>query len=184
MKVTDLQPNCKIKNKLWYELIIDKIIWDEIYTSWWNMLLTKFDRLRRTKQQVTDQMDKLGRVLLDGKIRITRKELQELVNRRIWWYEIKEFQTDTVRDDKDIIDKVLKTWDIVYTVDWHKFNFEWYIDNQTLLSVTIDWNKVNVIVTDDLLKHYTFSTKVNLISLNDVAEKLYGLPSDMILFTD
>jgi len=184
MKVSDLQPNCKIKNKLWYELIIDKVIEDEIYTSWWNMLLTKFDRLRRTTKQVEQQIKTLWRVLLDGKIRITRKELQDLVYKRIGQYEIKEFRKEKVRDDKEITDKQLKEWDIVYTVDWHQFKFVWYVDWQTLLSVSVDTNVINVIVTDDLLKHYTFNIKSNLISIDDVANKLYWMKADMILFTD
>jgi len=93
MQVKDLTPKCKIKNKLGYELIIDKIIDNEIYTSWWNMTLQKFDRLRWTTEQVAEQIENLWWILLDWKIRMTRKEIQEMVLKRIGNYQISDFIT-------------------------------------------------------------------------------------------
>ena len=183
MQIKDLQPKCKIKNKLWYELIIDKIIDNEIYTSWWNMNLTKFDRLRWTKDQVQKQIETLWWVSLDGKIRITKAELMALVQQRIWDYQIKEFQSPSDRDDKEIIDKQLKAWDIVY-VEWVAFSFVWYADNNTVLSLSTEWQTINIIVEDENLKHYSFKANSKAISLADAIKRIYNEDSSLVVITD
>lgn len=187
MELKDLYSWCKIKNKLWYELIIDKLIDDEIYTSWWNMPLKKFDRLRWTKSQIKQQMETLSWILLDNKIYISKIELQKLVYEKIWRLDILEFQsTEWVRNDSDIIEHKLNAWDIIYWPEWFPFDFIWYASEQTLLKITNSWKEINMIVPNELLGVYSFRRwKTNTIKLVDVAMQLYEIKdTSLFCFTD
>lgn len=186
MQLIDLQPNSKITNKEWYELIVDKIIGDEIYTSWWNMKLNKFDRLRRTTEQIQKQIDSLWRTLLDWKIRITKNDFINIVLNKIGNVQIKEFISDAKRSDEDIINKKLVKDDVVYIwEDWIQFKFIWYIEEWTLFSIWNDENEINIVVEDKNLKHFSFEKRsLKQITLEEAFEKIYWLPISMLVLSD
>lgn len=185
MRVEDLQPKCKIKNKLWYELIVDKVIGNEIYTSHWNMPLTKFDRLCWTKAQIEKKIKDLSWILLDWKIRITKWDLQKLVNERIWNYLIEEFQVASDKDDSLIINKKLTKWDIVYIWNWVAIEHVWYTWNEMLWKFVHWKDELNIIILDDMLPNFSFnSKKQTTIKLVDVMMSLYGLSQDYLILLD
>ena len=178
MKLKDIYPNCKIKNKLGYELIIDKIIDDEIYTTAWNWTLKKFDRLRWLKSQVEEQITKLEWTLLDDKVRITKKELLKLIEQHFGsWYVVSDFEKD-VRNPEDIVNKKLVEWDVVY-LKWVPFTFVKYEDGK-MVTTNKDLKSYGILVNDDTLKLFSFGTW-NTVSLLQVAEKIYWV-SDTSIF--
>lgn len=188
MNLKDLYPKCKIKSRLWAEAIVDKVFDDWILLSAWNQPLTKPDRLFLTNKQVSEQIERLWWTLLDDKIRITKKDLQELVHKKLWEYSIKEFQeTKNIKDDKLITEKKLVEWDIIYISEWVPFTFVWYVKEGTILSLNIsDSSKqVNILVEDEQLKEFSFVDNVkNLIDLERVIKDLFDEPLNKLVLID